>query len=265
MEEVKIYSLEADQTVTESKVLCAGAIEGATPINHTIKQGDTLNLPPCGAYHIMVLIAGTAVFHTAGKDYEWSERVTFVPALDADCAVYAQTDAQLLEVRWEMIESDYKLIEEYKANTEWPYQQPYRTSIQYRDRNKSDKTISRIMLEQRHIPRFAMGSVESWGPDFVKSHDHPMLDQFFVSFPENDMFLLIDYEPYRMRGNEITHIPLGSNHGVDVTEKKHLHYMWIDFMPDNEAGLKRLDFSHRPTGTLRDLAQEDKFRDMNQK
>lgn len=96
---------------------------------------------------------------------------------------------------------------------------PYSLSKQYKDRNKSEKTISRVMLEQRNIPRFAMGSVESYGPDFVRSHDHPMLDQFFVSFPENDMFLLIDYEPYRMMGNEACHIPLGSNHGVDVTEK----------------------------------------------
>ncbi len=257
MEEVKIYSLEADQTVTESKIMCAGMIQGATPINHTIKQGDTLTLTPCKAYHIMVLVAGKVTFHTAGKDYVWEERVTFVPALDEELSIHAETNAQLLEIRWEMIESDYALIEEYRANNVWPYQQPYATSIQYRDRNKSDKTISRIMLEQRHIPRFAMGSVETYGPDFVKSHDHPMLDQFFVSFPENDMFLLIDYEPYRMMGNEITHIPLGANHGVDVTEKKHLHYMWIDFMVD-DTSMKRLDTSHIPTGVMRDFTDEQK-------
>ncbi len=257
MEQVQIFSLEADQSVTASRVLCEGMIQGATPINHTVKAGDTLVLEPCGAYHILVLVAGRVIFRTAGKDYTWEERVTFVPALDQRCEIIAETGAQLLEIRWIMIESDYKLIEEYKDNTQWPYQQPYRTSIQYRDRNKSDKTISRIMLEQRHIPRFAMGSVESYGPDFVKSHDHPMLDQFFVSFPENDMFLLIDYEPYRMMGNEITHIPLGSNHGVDVTEKKHLHYMWIDFMVD-DTSMKRLDTSHIPTGVMRDFTDEQK-------
>ncbi len=255
MEEVQIFSLEANPAVTASKTLCADKIKGATPINHTIKAGDVLELPPCGAYHIMVLVGGKVAFRTAGKEYIWDERVTFVPALDADFSIQAVTDAQLLEIRWEMIESDYALIDEYK--TEFPYQQSYATSIQYRDRNKSDKTISRIMLEQRHIPRFAMGSVESYGPDFVKSHDHPMLDQFFVSFPENDMFLLIDYEPYRMQGNEITHIPLGANHGVDVTEKKHLHYMWIDFLID-DTSMKRLDTSHIPTGVMRGFTDEQK-------
>ena len=71
------------------------------------------------------------------------------------------------------------------------------------------------------------------------------------------MFLLIDYEPYRMLGNEITHIPLGSNHGVDVTEKKHLHYMWIDFMVD-DTSMTRLDTSHIPTGVMRDFTDEQK-------
>ena len=248
MEEVKIYSLEADQTVTESKIMCAGMIQGATPINHTIKQGDTLTLPPCKAYHIMVLVAGKVTFHTAGKDYVWEERVTFVPALDADFSIHAETNAQLLEIRWEMIESDYALIEEYKGNNVWPYQQPYATSIQYRDRNKSDKTISRSCIDQRRIPRFALGSVETYGFDAVKSHDHPMLDQFFFSFEENDMDVLIDFEAVPMKGNELLYIPLGSIHGVDVPPGKHCHYLWIDFYPDNDEALKRLDWSHVPTG-----------------
>lgn len=255
MEELKIYSLDANTAVTGSKPICEDYIQGATPVNHTIKAGDEMRFSPCGAYHIMVLIEGEVTFITGGGEYKWAERVTFVPAHDWDMTIKAATNAQLLEIRWEMIPSDYALIDEYK--TQFPYQMPYALSKQYRDRNKSDKTISRVMLEQRNIPRFAMGSVESYGPDFVISHDHPMLDQFFVSFPENDMFLLIDYEPYRMQGNEICHIPLGANHGVDVTEKKHMHYMWIDFMVDSTS-MSRLDTSHIATGVMRDFTDEQK-------
>ena len=255
MEKLKIYSLEADLQATASRPICENYIPGATLINHTIRAGDCLYFPPCGAYHIMVLIAGEVVFVTEDKEYSWGERVTFVPALAEAMTVKAKTNSQLLEVHWQMIESDYELIREY--NTKFPYQMPYSLSKQYKDRNKSEKTISRVMLEQRNIPRFAMGSVESYGPDFVRSHDHPMLDQFFVSFPENDMFLLIDYEPYRMMGNEACHIPLGSNHGVDVTEKKHLHYMWIDFLID-DTSMTRLDTSHIATGVMRDFGEEAK-------
>ena len=78
------------------------------------------------------------------------------------------------------------------------------------------------------------------------------------------MLLIINGEKIPMAGNEIVHIPLGADHGVEVTGTDHMHYMWIDFLPDNEAGLKRLDERHKPTGTVRDLEKEDKFRDNDQ-
>lgn len=255
MEELKIYPLSADRTKTASASICENYIKGATPYNHTVCRGDSLILEPCGAYRIFVLMDGEVTFVTDNREYQWKERVTFVPTPNASLEIHAGTDAQLLEICWEIHPGDDALLEEYK--TVFPYQMSYALSKQYRDRNKSDKTISRVMLEQRIIPRFAMGSVESYGPDFVKSHDHPMLDQFFVSFPENDMFLLVDYEPYRMQGNEICHIPLGANHGVDVTEKKHMHYMWIDFLID-DSSMARLDTSHIDTGVMRDFTDEDK-------
>ena len=159
----------------------------------------------------------------------------------------ALVDAQILEIRWFKREGeDDALAAEYK--TQFPLIQIYRNSKQYRDRNKSDKTISRSCIDQRRIPRFALGSVETYGIDAVKSHDHPMLDQFFFSFDENEMDVLIDYEAVPMKGNELLYIPLGSIHGVDVRAGQHCHYLWIDFYPDNDLALKRLDWSHVPTG-----------------
>ena len=40
-------------------------------------------------------------------------------------------------------------------------------------------------------------------------------------------------------------------------EKKHLHYMWIDFMVD-DTSMTRLDTSHIPTGVMRDFTDEQK-------
>ena len=36
--------------------------------------------------------------------------------------------------------------------------------------------------------------------------------------------------------------------GVDIKEGEHCHYLWIDFSPDNELALRRLDSSHIATG-----------------
>lgn len=239
--------------------LCKGEIPGAHPVHHTIEAGSSLTFEAnCGYYHILILIEGDAKFETDGKEYNFDGRTTFAPAPDKELVVTAKTGVQILEIQWDEAPGDEDDLKEYK--TEFPVVVPYQESIQYIDPNKSEKTISRMMIPHEVLPRFTIGSVESYGYDLVRPHAHPMLDQFFFSFPENDMEVIIDDEKINMKGNIIMHIPLGSNHGVEVTGDRHMHYMWIDFMPDKEAGLKRLNFSHRPTGTVRDFANEDKTR-----
>lgn len=252
MEQVDVSRREA-----AAVELCKGEIPGARPVHHTIPAGQTLKFAGnCGYYHILILIQGKASFTTAGRTDVYDTRLTYVPASDADLTIVAETDVQILEIQWDIFPEDSEMLAEYR--TEFPVRVPYQDSIQYVDRNKSPKTISRMMIPQRVIPRFSLGSVESYGYDLVKPHSHPMLDQFFFSFPENDMDVLIDGEHIPMGGNMILHIPLGADHGVEVTGDRHMHYMWIDFMPDNELALKRLDSSHIPTGTVRSFDAEEK-------
>ena len=227
--------------------LLAGCIPGATPVHHTVAAGSTLSLEPFDGHHVLTVVSGEAEFATDGNEYRFHERVTFVPDPRRAVEIRALTCLQILEIRWaKRRDEDDRLAAEYM--TQFPLIQVYRSSKQYRDRNKSEKTISRSCIDQRRIPRFALGSVETYGPDAVKSHDHPMLDQFFFSFPENEMDVLIDFEPVRMSGCELLYIPLGAMHGVDVGEGEHCHYLWIDFYPDNDEALKRLDTAHIPTG-----------------
>ena len=110
--------------------------------------------------------------------------------------------------------------------------------------------MERELVRQRIVPGFCMGSVESFGYDKVAQHPHPMLDQFFFSFPENEVEVLIDDFRIPMGGDTLLHIPLGSNHGVEVREGRHMHYIWIDFFLGQE-GLDRLDGSHKHTGEQR--------------
>lgn len=258
-EKVVMEKIDTSKKGNQSVELCKGEIFGARPVHYTIEPGSEVVFDAdAGYYHILILIEGKAVFSTDGKAYAFDGRTTFVPAPDKELVVKAESDVQLLEIQWDEAPGDEEDLKEY--NTQFPVVVPYQESIQYIDPNKSEKTISRMMIPHEIIPRFTIGSVESYGYDLVRPHAHPMLDQFFFSFPENDMDVIIDDEKYNMKGNIIMHIPLGSNHGVEVTGDRHMHYMWIDFMPDKEAGLKRLNFSHRPTGTVRDFANEDKTR-----
>lgn len=244
-----IQKVALDFTATElrTRKVLGDCVPGATPYHHAIPKGAALDLGPEDCHHVLIVLKGDVRFATDGNEYVFHERVVFIPSPDLSVRIEALTDVQILEIRWfKRAGEDDRLRAEYK--TQYPLIQVYRNSKQYRDRNKSDKTISRSCVDQRRIPRFALGSVETYGIDAVKSHDHPMLDQFFFSFEENAMDVLIDYEAVPMGANELLYIPLGSIHGVDIREGQHCHYLWIDFYPDNDLALKRLDDSHIPTG-----------------
>lgn len=258
-DKVEFQYVNVNKEGTHSVELCEGEINGARPVHHKIAAGDSMTFGAnAGYYHILILLEGNAVFTTDGKEYSIEGRTTFVADPKKELVVNAKADTRILEIQWDEQEGDAKDLEEYK--TVFPVVVPYQESIQYIDPNKSEKTISRMMIPHEIIPRFTIGSVESYGYDLVRPHAHPMLDQFFYSFAECDMDVIIDEGKYNMKGDAIIHIPLGSNHGAEVTGDRHMHYMWVDFMPDKEAGLKRLNFSHRPTGTVRDFANEDKTR-----
>lgn len=259
-QELAMEKIDTNISEMRSFPMVVGEIPGAATNHVSIPSGSVFSLDADEAhYHIFILIEGECTFVSGGVTEEFSQRVTFVPAPEEAMTLTAKTNTQLVEILWDITAEDVRLRAEY--GTVFPLIQPYATSIQYVDPNKSPKTISRMMIPHKMIPRFAIGSVESYGYDYVKPHSHPMLDQFFFSFPENNMLLIINGEKIPMDGNVMVHIPLGADHGVEVTGTDHLHYMWIDFLPDNEAGLKRLDERHKPTGTVRDLEKEDKFRD----
>ena len=239
--EVPQMTVDFETVQNKSEAILPGHIPGATLYHHSIVAGSELTFVPENCHHILILISGDAEFTTDGNSYIFHERVSFVPNPKLSATVKA-----ISNVHWDWKEGDDELAAEYK--TQFPHIQIYRNAKQYRDRNKSEKTISRSVIDQRIIPRFCFGSVETYGPDAIKSHDHPMLDQYFFSFPENEMDVLIDFKPYPMKGNELLYIPLGAMHGVDVKAGQHCHYMWIDFYPDNDEALKRLDSSHIATG-----------------
>ncbi len=252
--------IDTSATQMRSLPMVVGEIPGAATNHITVPAGQVFALAADEAhYHIFILISGQCAMESGGVATTFDQRVTFVPAPEATMKLTALTNTQLLEILWDITPEDIKLRADY--GTAFPLIQPYATAIQYVDPNKSPKTISRMMIPHKMIPRFAIGSVESYGYDYVKPHSHPMLDQFFFSFPENNMMLIINGEKIPMGGDVMVHIPLGADHGVEVTGTDHLHYMWIDFLPDNDSGLKRLDERHKPTGTVRDLEKEDKFRD----
>jgi len=246
-----IVMQQVDTSKYGEQILCPGSIAGVTVYHYGLAQGsEQLFCKDAGYWHILFVLEGSTELKYEGDTYSFSKRGCFVSALDKDVTVFATTDVRFIEIQWLVTPDD---LEELKTfNTVFPIVQDYATSPQYRDPWKGENMISRTAIEQRMIPRFALGSVEAYGYDINKPHAHPQLDQFFYSFSECDMDVLIDDDSVPMKGDILMHIPLGSNHGAEVTGNRHMHYLWVDFI-FGQAGLDLLDEVHIPTGRLDSL------------
>ena len=85
------------------------------------------------------------------------------------------------------------------------------------------------------VPRLAMGTVETSGPDRVAPHEHPMLDQLFLGLADNDVIVHADEAQVRFPAYSLLHIPLGSSHWVEAEDGCQMYYMWMDFFLTKEG------------------------------
>lgn len=220
----------------ESKGACAllpGEIPGVTVVHHGLPAGGSMAIAGDRlTLTVLFLIDGSAEFRTPGRSVPLDRRASFIARPGDDVAITATGPTRILEIGWRLTEQDHATVE--MPEDRFPLIQIYADCPQYRDYFKSEKTISRTIVGPHILPRFCMGSVESIGPDRIEPHAHPMLDQFFFSFSENDMVLLVDGHRHPLGGDTLLHVPLGSDHGVEVPSGKRMHYLWIDFFQKHE-------------------------------
>lgn len=248
---------QVDNTLqkTESVQLLKGEIAGANTYYHTVLSGETLNLckDPL-KYHVLFMTDGEAALSRemscgeSDKAVILTNRSLYAAGLGDGVSIHASKTAHFLEIEMVMSEEDLKKAAEYK--TQFPVVQEYDKCEQYWDTSKTQKTINRIILEQENIPRLAMGSVESMDEDHVTPNNHPTVDQLFFTFAENETELIINDEKMDLGGNILLHIPLGADHGSDVWDGKRMHYIWCDFLLEEEC-VEYLREEHIKTGEQR--------------
>ncbi len=238
-----------DQSCTVS--LLEGEISGAEVFHHSLKKGEVLSLDEQPEkLRTLLVIDGAIALKNMEAGSILGEKCTCVTGVGKAVKADTLEDTHILEILWRLDKTGLDFLSQ--NGTQLPMIQDYKKCSQYREEFKTKKSISRAMIDHHALPGFCMGSNESYGPDLVGKHAHPLLDQFFFSFEENDVDLLIDdiVQPYK--GNTLIHIPLGSDHGVSISGGKKMHYVWIDFMVGAGA-VSYLDEVHKKTGVLEEF------------
>jgi len=123
----------------------------------------------------------------------------------------------------------------YDERSRIPYLRNFSDCELYSEKIKSPKTLNRTLLPEGIVPRLAIGTVETSGPDVVAIHSHPMLEQWFLGLEGNDITVIADGVRMPLKTHELLHIPLGSRHGVEAAEGCRLNYIWIDIFLNRQG------------------------------
>ena len=205
------------------------------------KRNEVLSWEKCDNYaRIIILLRGKGTIDIGGKLFHASEKDLFIQKPDQPFKIISNEDIVLIELLRYLTEEEFA---EICISDQLPYFADYNMAQTYTEECKSEKTISRMLVPARVIPRFAMGSVQTSGKDMVEKHSHPMLEQFFLGMADNNCTALIDEVEFPFGSNTLLHIPLGSNHGILSSEDQQVHYYWMDFL-FGEEGLKYMDTAH---------------------
>ena len=209
-----------------------GEIENIKVYYRNLQEGEIfMGAPQDNTYKVFILASGE--IEVNGNKMCNRGLCAFAPTDKVD--IEAKAHSALLELNL--------ISEDAPADSKLPYFINYADAHTYKEDCKSEKTVSRMLLEPRIVPNLAVGSVETYDKDRVDAHEHPDVEQMFFGFSENDMHLKINGELFYMGGNTLVHIPLASAHGVEVADGGCAHYVWIDYII-NERGLEYMDSAH---------------------
>lgn len=222
-----------------SKVVLENEIKGIEVTHITLNKGALKKESLEEGYKFVYLfIKGQGQVIVNNEHYDIVPETIFLPNSKREISVEASNEDTLhfLKISSELTELDILSLKEFpKKNTENIYFSKFIDCEAYTEPIKSPNTISRTILPNKYIPRIAMGTVETIGPDKVGAHEHAMLEQLFLGLTDNQVIVYADDAKIDFPAYSVLHIPLGSSHSVEVKEKKKMYYVWMDFFLDSKG------------------------------
>lgn len=222
-----------------SEILLPGEITD-TEVKHIIMAGPQsyTEILSIAEDNIFLFVKGEGTLSAGDGNFEIEEETIAIPSpLDTIRINVADNDTlHYLIVRKKLTDKDLDDIKSFpEDNRKSIYFKKYKDCEAYTEKIKSPNTVSRTVLPNNYVPRVAMGTVETIGPDEVGAHEHPMLDQLFLGLRRNDVMVYADDKSIHFPEYSILHIPIGSSHWVTVEEGKKMYYQWMDFFLTKEG------------------------------
>jgi len=201
-------------------------------------EGSIIDSSKEGFKTIYLFVKGNGMATAANTDYEIVPETILLPNAAEKVTIEATKNETLhyIKITSELTAQDLLDLEEFPTeSTQNVYYAKFTDCQSYTEPIKSPNTISRTILPNKIIPRIAMGTVQTIGPDEVGAHEHPMLEQLFLGLSKNKCIVYADDAKVDFPQYSVLHIPLGSRHSVSVEKDEILYYIWMDFFLDKKG------------------------------
>lgn len=223
----------------DAKPILIDEIDGVTT-EHVILTSDITKKVDIDNEHktIYLFITGNATLTSGGKTYEIVPETIMLPNNVSDIEFKADENETLHYLKISVLQTELDLVDIKtfpKENVDNIYFKKFTDCESYTEPIKSPQTTSRTILPNKYIPRVAMGTVRTIGPDKVGAHVHGMLEQLFLGLTDNNSVVYADEAQVDFPEYSLLHIPRGSSHSVSVEIDNEMYYVWMDFFVDKDG------------------------------
>ncbi|MEL0651385.1 cupin domain-containing protein [Algibacter sp. TI.3.09] len=237
---IKHLDMEMQENQQEqSKNILTDEIDGVTTEHITINSDITQKVDINDTHKtIYLFITGNATLTSGGKTYEIVPETIMLPNNVDDIAFKADENETLHYLKISVLQTELDLVDIKtfpKENVDNIYFKQFTDCESYTEPIKSPQTTSRTILPNKYIPRVAMGTVRTIGPDKVGAHVHGMLEQLFLGLTDNNSVVYADEAQVDFPEYSLLHIPRGSSHSVSVEADNEMYYVWMDFFVDKDG------------------------------
>lgn len=241
-QEIPIVNLKTqlqEHTQQYSKSILENEIKGIQ-VEHVAITGEdaVIDSSKEGYKTIYLFVKGTGNVTAANTSYEIVPETILLPNIAKNITIKTAKDDTLhyVKISSKLTAQDQIDLKELPTkNTQNVYYTKFSDCQSYTEPIKSPNTISRTILSNEYIPRIAMGTVQTKGPDKVAAHKHPMLEQLFLGLSKNNCVVYADDATIDFPQYSVLHIPLGSSHSVSVEKDEIMYYVWMDFFLNKEG------------------------------
>ena len=228
-----------DDLQEQNKTILSNEIDGVISAHETITSEITKQVELEDGYKMIYLfITGYGNLSSGGKTYEIVPETIMLPNNVEDISFKPVENDTLhyLKISVLQTELDKEDIKTFpKENIDNIYFKKFTDCKSYTEPIKSPQTTSRTILPNKYIPRVAMGTVKTIGPDAVGAHEHAMLEQLFLGLTDNQTIVYADEAQVDFPEYSLLHIPRGSSHSVSVKADNEMYYVWMDFFVDKDG------------------------------